>query len=44
MLSLPIAFRSAIGVLAPVFSRPLWQPATVLLTGCNRSLPKALCR
>jgi hypothetical protein len=33
MLSLPIAFRSAIGIFAPVFSRPVWQPVTVLLTG-----------
>src|SRR5215471_13204296 len=33
MLSLPIAFRSAIGVFAPVFSRPVWQHAEVLLTG-----------
>ena len=33
MLSLPIAFTSAIGVFAPVFSRPVWQPVQVLLTG-----------
>jgi hypothetical protein len=33
MLSLPIAFRSAIGVFAPVFSRPVWQHVNVLLTG-----------
>src|SRR5215467_3840257 len=33
MLSLPIAFSSAIGVFAPVFSRPVWQHVTVLLTG-----------
>jgi DDE superfamily endonuclease len=33
MLSLPIAFRSAIGVFAPVFSRPVWQQVQVLLTG-----------
>jgi DDE superfamily endonuclease len=33
MLSLPIAFRRAIGVFAPVFSRPVWQPVKVLLTG-----------
>jgi hypothetical protein len=33
MLSLPIAFRSAIGVFAPVFSRPVWQHGKVLLTG-----------
>src|SRR5262249_58245915 len=33
MLSLPIAFRSAIGVFAPVFSRPVWQPVKVLMTG-----------
>jgi len=33
MLSLPIAFSSAIGVFAPVFSRPMWQHVQVLLTG-----------
>src|SRR5689334_19370406 len=33
MLSLPIAFSSAIGVFAPVFSRPVWQHAKVLMTG-----------
>jgi hypothetical protein len=33
MLSLPIAFRRVIGVFAPVFSRPVWQQVTVLLTG-----------
>ena len=33
MLSLPIAFRSAIGGFAPVFSRPVWQPVQVLMTG-----------
>jgi len=33
LLSLPIAFSSAIGVFAPVFSRPVWQPVKVLLTG-----------
>src|SRR5262245_38961629 len=33
MLSLPIAFRSAIGVFAPVFSRPVWQHVKVLLSG-----------
>ena len=33
MLSLPIAFSSAIGVFAPVFSRPVWQQVKVLLTG-----------
>ena len=32
MLSLPIAFSSAIGVFAPVFSRPVWPPVQVLLT------------
>jgi len=32
-LSLPIAFSSAIGVFAPVFSRPVWQHVKVLLTG-----------
>src|SRR5262250_1711066 len=33
MLALPIAFSSAIGVFAPVFSRPVWQHVKVLLTG-----------
>jgi hypothetical protein len=33
MLSLPIAFSSAIGGFAPVFSRPVWQHVKVLLTG-----------
>src|SRR4029450_3994157 len=33
MLSLPIAFSSAIGVFAPVFSRPVWQHVQVLMTG-----------
>src|ERR671924_1117619 len=33
MLSLPIAFSSAIGVFVPVFSRPVWQHVKVLLTG-----------
>ena len=33
MLSLPIAFSSAIGVFAPVFSRPVWQHVKVLITG-----------
>lgn len=33
MLSLPITFTSAIGVFAPVFSRPVWQHVKVLLTG-----------
>ena len=33
MLSLPIAFISAIGVFAPVFARPVWQHVKVLLTG-----------
>jgi DDE superfamily endonuclease len=33
MLSLPIACSSAIGVFAPVFSRPVWQHVKVLLTG-----------
>ena len=32
MLSLPIAFRSAIGVFAPIFSRPVWQHVKVLMT------------
>ena len=33
MLALPIAFTSAIGVFAPVFSRPVWQHVKVLITG-----------
>ena len=33
MLSWPIAFSSALGVLAPVCARPVWQPVKVLLTG-----------
>jgi hypothetical protein len=33
MLALPIAFSSAIGVFAPVFSRPVWQHVKALLTG-----------
>jgi hypothetical protein len=33
MLSLPSAFSSAIAVFAPVFSRPVWQPVQVLMTG-----------
>src|SRR2546427_10859939 len=33
MLSLPIAFTSAIGVFAPVFSRPVWQHVKVLMAG-----------
>src|SRR5262247_2915188 len=33
MLSLPIAFSSAIGVFAPVFSRPVWQHVKVRMTG-----------
>src|SRR5438477_10090207 len=33
MLSLPIAFPSAIGVFAPVFSRPVWQHVKILPTG-----------
>jgi hypothetical protein len=33
MLSLPIAFRSALGGFAPVFSRPGWPPVQVLMTG-----------
>jgi hypothetical protein len=33
MLALPIAFRSAIGVFAPGFSRPVWQHVKVLMTG-----------
>lgn len=33
MLSLPITFSRVMGVFAPVFSRPVWQQVTVLLTG-----------
>ena len=33
MLSLPSALTSAIGVFAPVFSRPVWQHVKVLMTG-----------
>jgi hypothetical protein len=33
MLSLPIALSRAIGVFAPVFSRPVWQHVKVLMTG-----------
>ena len=33
MLSLPIAFRSARGIFAPVFARPVWQPVKVRITG-----------
>jgi len=33
MLSLPIAFTSAIGVFAPVFSRPVWQHMKFLMAG-----------
>src|SRR5215831_5429717 len=33
MLSLPIAFTRAIGIFAPVFSRPVWQHVKVLLAG-----------
>jgi DDE superfamily endonuclease len=33
MLSLPITFTRVIGVFAPVFSRPVWQHVTVLMTG-----------
>src|SRR5215831_9096898 len=33
MLSWPIAFSSAIGVFAPVFSRPVWQHVKFLMTG-----------
>ena len=33
MLSLPITLSSAIGIFAPVFSRPVWQHVKVLLTG-----------
>jgi hypothetical protein len=33
MLSVPIALSSAMGGFAPVFSRPVWQPVQVLMTG-----------
>jgi hypothetical protein len=33
MLSLPIAFTSALGVFVPVFSRPVWQHVKVLMAG-----------
>jgi hypothetical protein len=33
MRSLPNTFLSVIAIVAPVFSRPVWQHATVLLTG-----------
>jgi hypothetical protein len=33
MRSLPITFARVIGVFVPVFSRPMWQHVTVLLTG-----------
>ena len=33
LLSLPIAFRSVIGVFVPVFSRPVWPHVKVLRTG-----------
>jgi hypothetical protein len=47
MFSLPIAFRSAIVVFAPVFSRPVWPPVKVLLTGAvlapgQRTVPTIL--
>jgi len=37
MLALPSAFRRAIGVFAPVFSRPVWPPVQVLLPGAVRA-------
>jgi hypothetical protein len=33
MLTLPITFTSAMGVFAPVFSRPVWQHVKILMTG-----------
>jgi hypothetical protein len=33
MLSLPNTFLSVISIFVPVFSRPVWQHAKVLLTG-----------
>jgi DDE superfamily endonuclease len=33
MVSLPIAFRSVIGIFAPVFARPVWLQVKVLMTG-----------
>ena len=46
-LSLPIAFRRAIGGFAPVFSRPVWQRVTVLMPGAvlapgQRTVPAML--
>jgi len=46
-LSLPIAFSSVMGILAPVFSRPVWQHVQVLLTGAvlapgQRTVPAIL--
>src|SRR5512145_491540 len=35
MISLPIAFSRAIGVFAPVLSRPVWQHVKVLMTGAG---------
>jgi hypothetical protein len=47
MLALPIALSSAIGVFAPVFSRPGWQHVQVLLPGAvlapgKRTVPALL--
>src|SRR5215813_3559363 len=42
MLALPIAFSSAIGVFAPVFSRPVWQHVKVLMTGAVLALGKRM--
>jgi hypothetical protein len=33
MLSVPITCSSVIGVVTPVFARPVWPPVNVLLTG-----------
>ena len=47
-LSLPTPFVSVIAVFAPVFSKPVWQHAKVLLTGAiltpgKRTVTSALC-
>ena len=35
MRSLPITFISVMAVFAPIFSKPVWQHAKVLLTGAT---------
>jgi hypothetical protein len=42
MLSLPIAFSSAIRVFAPVFARPVWQPVQVLMAPGQRTVTAML--